>query len=120
MDRRQLSNRFHKPELLAPAGDLKRAKTAIVYGADAVYLGGQFFSLRSRASNFTLEDIQEACVFAKEHGARIHVTCNIIPHNEDFEGLEEYLKKLEEFGVTAIIVASPSIMKLARKVAPNL
>ena len=120
MDRRQLSNRFHKPELLAPAGDLKRAKTAILYGADAVYLGGQFFSLRSRASNFTLEDIQEACVFAKEHGARIHVTCNIIPHNEDFEGLEEYLKKLEEFGVTAIIVASPSIMKLARKVAPKL
>lgn len=120
MDRRQLSDRFHKPELLAPAGDLKRAKTAILYGADAVYLGGQFFSLRSRASNFTLEDIQEACVFAKEHGARIHVTCNIIPHNEDFEGLEEYLKKLEEFGVTAIIVASPSIMKLAGKVAPKL
>ena len=120
MDRKQLSNRFHKPELLAPAGDLKRAKTAILYGADAVYLGGQFFSLRSRASNFTLEDIQEACAFAKEHGARIHVTCNIIPHNEDFDGLEEYLKKLEEFGVTAIIVASPSIMKLARKVAPKL
>ncbi len=120
MDKRQLSNRFNKPELLAPAGDLKRAKTAILYGADAVYLGGQYFSLRSRASNFTLEDIQEACTFAKEHGARIHVTCNIIPHNEDFEGLEEYLKKLEEFGVTAIIVASPAIMKLARQVAPKL
>ena len=120
MDKRQLSNRFNKPELLAPAGDLKRAKTAIKYGADAVYLGGQFFSLRSRASNFSLEDIKEACEFAKEYGSRIHVTCNIIPHNEDFEGLEEYLKKLEAFGVTAIIVASPAIMKLARKVAPKL
>ncbi len=120
MDKRQLSNRFNKPELLAPAGDLKRAKTAILYGADAVYLGGQYFSLRSRASNFTLEDIQEACTFAKEHGSRIHVTCNIIPHNEDLEGLEEYLKQLEMFGVTAIIVASPAIMKLARKVAPKL
>lgn len=120
MDRRQLSNRFIKPELLAPAGDLKRAKTAIKYGADAVYLGGQYFSLRSRASNFSLDDIQEACAFAKQYGAHIHVTCNIIPHNEDFEGLEEYLKKLEEFGVTAIIVASPAIMQLAKKVAPKL
>lgn len=120
MDKRQLSNRFIKPELLAPAGDLKRAKTAILYGADAVYLGGQFFSLRSRASNFSLEDIQEACSFAKAHGAHIHVTCNIIPHNEDFEGLEQYLKQLESFGVTAIIVASPSIMQLAKKVAPKL
>ncbi len=69
-----------KPELLAPAGDLHRAKTAIRYGADAVYLGGQFFSLRSRASNFTLEDIQEACAFAIAHGALIHVTVYIIPH----------------------------------------
>lgn len=120
MDRRQLSNRLHKPELLAPAGDLKRAKTAIRYGADAVYLGGKSFSLRSRASNFTMEDIKEACDFAKQYGSRIHVTCNIIPHNEDFEGLKEYLKQLEECGVTAIIVASPAIMKLAREVAPKL
>lgn len=120
MDKRQLSDRFNKPELLAPAGDLKRAKTAIKYGADAVYLGGKSFSLRSRASNFTMDDIQEACSFAKEHGSRIHVTCNIIPHNEDFEGLKEYLQQLEEAGVTAIIVASPAIMKLAREVAPKL
>lgn len=120
MDKRPLSNRFHKPELLAPAGDLKRAKTAILYGADAVYLGGKSFSLRSRASNFTMEDIREACVFAKEHGSRIHVTCNIIPHNEDFEGLKEYLKQLEDAGVTAIIVASSAIMKLAHEVAPKL
>lgn len=109
-----------KIELLAPAGDLRRAKTAIRYGADAVYLGGQYFSLRSRASNFSMEDIKEACDFAKAHGARIHVTVNIIPHDEDFEGIEEYLKKLEEYGVTAIICASQAIMKIARRVAPKL
>jgi len=109
-----------KPELLAPAGDLHRAKTAIRYGADAVYLGGQSFSLRSRASNFSLEDIQEACAFARQYGAHIHVTVNIIPHEEDFTGLEDYLGKLEKFGVTAIIVASPYIMETARRVAPKL
>ena len=85
------SDRFTKPELLAPAGDLARAKLAIRYGADAVYLGGQSYSLRSRASNFTLEDIQEACAFAKQYGARIHVTVNMIPHQEDFEGLIDYV-----------------------------
>lgn len=109
-----------KPELLAPAGDLARAKVAINYGADAVYLGGMSFSLRSHASNFSMEDIREICAYAKEHGARIHVTVNIIPHNEDFEGLEEYLKELEAAGVTAIITASVSIMDLAKRVAPKL
>lgn len=119
MDRRQ-SSKMKRPELLAPAGDLHRAKTAIRYGADAVYLGGQFFSLRSRASNFTLEDIREACSFAKDHGAHIHVTVNMIPHDEDFEGLEEYLMKLQEYGVTAIISASPAVMNAAAHAAPKL
>ncbi len=109
-----------KPELLAPAGDLARAKTAILYGADAIFLGGQNFSLRSRASNFSLDDIKEICLFAKQRNARVHVTVNIIPHEEDFNGLKEYLQKLELYGVTAIIVASPAIMKLAKEVAPKL
>ena len=109
-----------KPELLAPAGDLARAKTAILYGADAIFLGGQNFSLRSRASNFSLDDIKEVCLFAKQRNARVHVTVNIIPHEEDFNGLKEYLQKLESYGVTAIIVASPAIMKLAKEVAPKL
>lgn len=109
-----------KPELLAPAGDLARAKTAILYGADAIFLGGQNFSLRSRASNFSLDDIKEICLFAKQRNARVHVTVNIIPHEEDFNGLKEYLQKLESYGVTAIIVASPAIMKLAKEVAPKL
>ncbi|MBR2825054.1 MAG: U32 family peptidase [Solobacterium sp.] len=107
-------------ELLAPAGDLNRCKTAIRFGADAVYIGGQSFSLRSRASNFTLADIEEACLFAKEYGSHIHVTVNMIPHEEDFEGLETYIKELERVGVTAVIVASAAIMNIVRKVAPSL
>ncbi len=113
-------DKIRKPELLAPAGDLLRAKTAIDYGADAIYLGGKSFSLRSRASNFTMEDIQEACRYAAMHGAHVHVTVNMIPHDEDFEGLKEYLIALEEAGVTAIIVASPTIMKMAKTYAPKL
>ena len=112
MDRKPSDKRI---ELLAPAGDLKRAKTAILYGADAVYLGGMRFSLRSRASNFTMEDIREACAFAHAHGSKIHVTVNMIPHDEDFEGLEEYLRELEALGVDAIISASPAVMALARR-----
>ncbi len=118
MDRKQYSER--SVELLAPAGDLSRAKTAIRFGADAVYLGGQHYSLRSRASNFSLDDIREACAFAREHNASIHVTVNEIPHEEDFEGLEEYLLQLQDAGVRAIIVASPAIMALAKHVAPKL
>lgn len=109
-----------KIELLAPAGDLARLKLAIIYGANAVYIGGKRFSLRSRASNFDIEDIAEGVAFAKQHDAHIHVTVNMLPHEEDLEGLETYLKQLEEVGVSAIIVASYSIMKLAKLVAPKL
>ncbi len=112
--------RYCKPELLAPAGDLLRCKTAILYGADAVYLGGRKYSLRSRASNFTEADIREACTFAREHGASIHVTVNEIPHEDDFDGLEDYLRFLEDAGVRAIIAASPSVMVLSKQAAPKL
>ncbi len=109
-----------KIELLAPAGDLSRAKTAILYGADAIYLGGMNYSLRSRASNFTMEDIREVCQFAREHGARVHVTTNIIPHDEDFDGVGDYFKALQDYGVTAVITASPAYMQIARQCAPEL
>ena len=99
-----------KIELLAPAGDLERLKIAVLYGADAVYLGGKQFSLRSRASNFDLADIAEGVKFAQAHGAHVHVTVNMLPHEEDMEGLKEYLMELERIGVTAIIAASPTIM----------
>ena len=107
-----------KPELLAPAGDLQRAKTAIRYGADAVYLGGKRFSLRSRASNFELADIAAAVQFAKQHHAKIYVTVNMIPHEDDLEHLEEYLVQLQSIGVSAVIVASVYIAILSKKVAP--
>lgn len=109
-----------KIELLAPAGDLERLKIAILYGADAIYLGGKKFSLRSRASNFELSDIAEGVRFANEHGAKIHVTVNMLPHEEDLDGLEEYLIELENIGVTAVICASPYIAMTAKRVAPKL
>lgn len=99
-------------ELLAPAGDLEKLKIAILYGANAVFIGGLKFSLRSRASNFTLEDIKEGCRFAHEHHAKVHVTCNIVMHELDTEGIVAYLKALEEAGVDAVIASSLSILKL--------
>ena len=78
-----------KYELLAPAGDLEKLKVAILYGANAVFIGGLRFSLRSRASNFTIEDIQEGCIFAHKHGAKIHVTCNIVMHEADTDEIIE-------------------------------
>ena len=102
-------------ELLAPAGDLEKLKIAVMYGADAVFIGGKIFSLRSRASNFTYEDIKEGCDFAHAHGSHIHVTCNILPHEGDIDGLIEHLLKLEECGVDAIICASIYILKMVKK-----
>lgn len=111
---------MNKIELLSPAGDLEKLKIAILYGADAVYVGGKKFSLRSRASNFDLEAIAEGVKFANEHNARIHVTVNMLPHQEDLAGLKKYLKELENIGVTAIIAASPTIAMCAKQEAPKL
>lgn len=105
-----------KPELLAPAGDLEKLKIAIMYGADAVYIGGTNFSLRARSSNFEIDDIKEACEFAHENNAKIYVTANILPHNADLEGLTEYLTDLLRVGVSAVICASPAIIKVANEV----
>lgn len=111
---------MHKIELLAPAGDLHRLKTAIKFGADAVYIGGKRFSLRSRASNFDLETIEEAVTFAHEYGSKVFVTVNMIPHEEDLEGLDEYLIALNKIGVDAIIVASVAIMKRAKALTSGM
>ena len=105
-------------ELLAPAGSLEKLKIAILYGANAVYIGGKKFSLRARANNFTLEDIKEACLFAHEHNAKIYVTMNIIPHDEDFDGLVEYLQYLQSVNVDAIITSSIFIINTCLEVAP--
>lgn len=102
-------------ELLAPAGDLEKLKIALMYGADAVFIGGQDFSLRARASNFNIDDIKEATSFAHEKGKKVYVTTNIIPHNEDLDGLIDYLIVLESCEVDAIISASPYIIDMAIK-----
>ena len=100
-------------ELLAPAGDLEKLKYALIYGADAVFIGGNKFSLRARASNFNLDTIEEAVDFAHSLGKKVYVTTNIIPHHEDLDGLVEYLQALEARKVDAIIAASPVIIKAA-------
>lgn len=106
---------MNKIELLAPAGNLEKAKIAILYGADAVYIGGKQFSLRSRASNFSLAEMKELVDFANQRNAHVHVTVNMLPHEEDLDGLEDYLLDLDRIGVHAIIVCSPSIMMKAKE-----
>lgn len=102
-------------ELLAPAGDLERLKTAFIYGADAVYIGGEIFGMRSAAKNFNKEDMAEGVKFAHERGKQVFVTVNIIPRNEEFEQLEAYLKELEEIGVDAVIVSDPGVFSVVKK-----
>ena len=104
-----------KPELLAPAGNLEKLKIAIIYGADAVFIGGKKFSLRARASNFDIPDIKDACDFAHKFNKKVYVTTNILPHNDNLDGLTEYLQDLERVGVDAIICASPIIIDTAKK-----
>jgi putative protease len=107
-------------ELLAPAGNLEKLKIAIMYGADAVYIGGKQFSLRARASNFGINDIKDGCDFAKLYNKKVYVTMNIVPHNDDFDGLVAYLKGLVEAGVTGIIITSLYYAKVAKVHAPSL
>lgn len=107
-------------ELLSPAGNMDKLKMAIRYGADAVYCAGQAFGLRAGSANFNNEELKEAVEFVHAHGKKIYVTCNIIPHNEDLVGLEEYLQYLESIHVDAIIVADLGIFLLAKRVAPGL
>lgn len=109
-----------KPELLAPAGNLDKLKIAVHYGADAVFIGGQEYGLRSNADNFTFEEMKEGVEFAKKYGAKIYVTTNIIAHNENIDGLESYILGLKEAGIHGIIVADPLIIETCRKLAPEI
>jgi len=109
-----------KVELLAPAGNLEKLKMAILFGADAVYIGGQRFGLRASADNFSLEDMKEGLAFAHQRNCKVYVTVNIIPHNEDLVGLPEYIKELDKLGVDAVIVSDPGIFNIVREAAPNM
>ena len=108
-----------KIELLAPAGDINKLKTAVEYGADAVYLGGESFGLRKASKNFSMEDIKWATDYLHERGKKIHVTLNIIPHDKDIEGVEEYIKDLYDIGVDALIVADPGMFMKVKEVAKD-
>lgn len=108
-----------KIELLAPAGDINKLKTAVEYGADAVYLGGESFGLRKASKNFSMEDIKWATDYLHERGKKIHVTLNIIPHDKDIKGVEEYIKDLYDIGVDALIVADPGMFMKVKEVAPD-
>jgi len=104
-----------KPELLAPAGDLERLKIALLYGADAVYIGGNLFSLRANAINFTLDEIKEGVEFAHALNKKVYVTVNIVLHNKEIKFLTDYLKELDKIGVDAIIASDPAVIDIALK-----
>ena len=108
------------PELLIPASSLEVLKTAVVFGADAVYIGGEVFGLRAKAKNFSHDDMKEGIAFAHEHGVRVHVTVNILAHNRDLEGVREYLKELKELGPDALIIADPAIFEMAKEICPEI
>ena len=109
-----------KPELLAPAGDFERLRMAVAYGADAVYLAGGDFGMRAFAGNFTPEELKQAVELCHANGVKVHVTCNILPRNEDVARIPEFLEYLNEVGVDAAIVADLGVFRLAQKHAPRL
>lgn len=106
-------------ELLAPCGDFNKLKTAIHFGADAVYVGGNNYGLRKGAKNFTNEGLKQAVEYCHERGKKLYVTCNIVAHNNDFEGLAEYLQFLESIAVDAVIVSDPGIIVFCKKYLNN-
>lgn len=111
---------MNKIELLAPAGNMEKLKMAIRYGADAVYLAGKGFGLRAYGGNFTAEEMKEAAAFVHERGRKFYVTVNIIPRNGDLEGLDTYLKFLQDIGADAALISDLGVFQLAREAAPRL
>ena len=109
-----------KPELLAPAGNLEKMKMALLYGADAVYLGGKAFGLRAFGGNFSREELKEGIEFAHAMGRRVYVTVNIFPHNSDLQGLPDYLRYLAEVGADALLVADLGVFMMAREIIPDM
>lgn len=106
-------------ELLAPAGDLEKLKIAVIYGADAVYFGGEMFSLRAGAGNLTIEEMKEGIAFAHERGKRCYLTLNIFAHNEDIAPLTEYLNRIKSLELDAFIVSDPGIVDLVLEIIPE-
>ncbi|MDE6661919.1 MAG: U32 family peptidase [Lachnospiraceae bacterium] len=111
---------MRKPELLVPASSLEVLKTAVIFGADAVYIGGEAFGLRAKAKNFSKQEMEEGIAFAHEHGVRVHVTANILAHNYDLEGARKYFLELKEMKPDALIIADPGMFTLAREICPEI
>ena len=111
---------MRKTELLIPAGSLEVLKVAVLYGADAVYIGGEAFGLRAKAKNFTNEEIREGIEFAHSHGAKVYVTANILAHNEDLAGVETYFQKLKKIGPDALIISDPGVFSVAKQICPEI
>ena len=111
---------MRKPELLLPGGSLDVLKVAVLYGADAVYIGGESFGLRAKAKNFSRAEMEEGIAFAHERGAKVYVTANIFAHDADLEGAAAYFRELSEIGPDAVLVADPGMFMLAKRNAPNL
>lgn len=109
-----------KPEILAPGGTLEKLKTAIRYGADAVYIGGEAYGLRSRAGNFTYDEMREAVAFAREHGAVVYVAANMVTHEGDEQGAGDFFRTLRDIGIRAVIVSDPALIELCVTEAPGL
>ena len=110
----------NKPELLVPAGSLPVLKVAVLYGADAVYIGGEAFSLRANAHNFTLEEIREGVQFAHKRNVRVFVTANIFAHNQDLEECRAYFNDLKDMEIDALIISDPGIFQLAKEILPEV
>ena len=113
-------SRSNKPELLIPANNIEVFKTAITYGADAVYIGGEVFSLRAKAKNFTNEEMKEAVEYAHQRGVKVYVTANILAHNEDIEEARKYFEEMNEIKPDAFIISDPGIFTIAKEVCPDI
>ncbi|MDO4962436.1 MAG: peptidase U32 family protein, partial [Eubacteriales bacterium] len=109
-----------KPELLIPAGNLDTLKVAVTYGADAVYIGGEAFSLRAKADNFDKASMLEAIDYAHRHGVKVYVTVNIFAHDYDLAAAEDYFKELKEIGPDAVIISDPGLFMMAKRIVPEI
>ena len=107
-------------ELLIPASNLEVLKVAVLYGADAVYIGGEMYGLRAKAKNFSMEDVKEGIEFAHKHGVKVYITANIVAHNEDLEGIRKYFEELKEIKPDALIISDPGVFMIAKEVCPDI
>ena len=113
-------NKMKRPELLVPASSLEVLQVAVIFGADAVYIGGEAFGLRAKAKNFSKADMAEGIRFAHEHGVKVYVTANILAHNQDLEGVREYFEELKKIGPDALIISDPGVYQIAKEVCPEI